>query len=59
MRRLASIAVARGCDRFVWQVLDWNEPAIRFYESLGARSLSEWVTMRLDGDALRVFAAPA
>lgn len=49
---LARIAVAEGCGRFVWQVLDWNEPAIGFYEKLGARRLGEWVTMRLEGEAL-------
>ena len=49
---LARIAVREGCGRFVWQVLDWNEPALRFYEKLGARRLGEWVTMRLDGEAL-------
>lgn len=57
MRRLAALAVEAGCDRFIWQVLDWNEPAIQFYKTLGARPVSEWVTMRLDGDALRAFAA--
>jgi GNAT superfamily N-acetyltransferase len=49
---LAGIAQRENCGRFVWQVLDWNEPAIRFYESLGARHLKEWMTMRVDGDAL-------
>ena len=49
---LARIAVARNCGRFEWNVLDWNEPAIRFYESLGAKPLSEWVGYRLDGQAL-------
>jgi GNAT superfamily N-acetyltransferase len=49
---LARIAVREGCGRFQWQVLDWNEPALRFYEKLGARRLGEWVTMRLDGEAL-------
>ncbi len=57
MRRLAREAVGRGCGRFVWQVLDWNEPAIRFYESLGATVLREWLTVRVDGDALRKLAA--
>lgn len=56
MRRLASLAVEAGCERFVWQVLDWNEPAIAFYKSIGARPLPEWVTMRLEGEALRAFA---
>ena len=50
---LARIAVERGYGRFVWQVLDWNKPAIDFYEALGARHLQEWQTMRVEGDALR------
>ena len=49
-------AVETGCTRFVWQVLDWNEPAIRFYESLGAKVLREWQTVRLDGEALAALA---
>jgi GNAT superfamily N-acetyltransferase len=49
---LARTAVAEGCGRFVWQVLDWNAPAIAFYEALGARPLREWVTMRVTGEAL-------
>jgi ribosomal protein S18 acetylase RimI-like enzyme len=53
LRHLARIAVERGCGRFVWQVLDWNEPSIRFYESLGAKVAKEWLTMRVDGEALR------
>ena len=52
MRRLARLAVDQGCARFVWQVLDWNEPAIRFYQALGAPAHAEWVTMRLEGEAL-------
>ncbi len=52
LAHLASLAVARECGRLEWTVLDWNEPAIRFYESLGARAMSEWTTHRLDGDAL-------
>jgi GNAT superfamily N-acetyltransferase len=52
MQRLAREAVGLGCKRFVWQVLDWNEPAIRFYESLGAGVLREWLTVRLEGEAL-------
>ncbi len=55
--RLARIAVERGCGRFQWQVLDWNASAIAFYESLGARRLGEWLTMRVDGDALARLAA--
>jgi GNAT superfamily N-acetyltransferase len=52
MRRLARIAVDAGCARFVWQVLDWNEPAIRFYESLGAEVLRSWLNVRMEGEAL-------
>ena len=55
MKHLAGIAIAEGCKRFVWQVLDWNEPSIRFYESLGARIAREWLTARLEGDALEAF----
>jgi GNAT superfamily N-acetyltransferase len=49
---LARIAVREGCGRFQWQVLDWNTKAVEFYEKLGARPLNEWMTMRIDGDAL-------
>ncbi len=52
MQRLAQEASAAGCTRFLWQVLDWNEPSIRFYESLGAKVLREWLTVRIDGEAL-------
>ena len=56
MKRLAQIAVNERCGRFVWQVLDWNEPAIRFYESLGAGILREWLNVRIEGDAIRALA---
>jgi GNAT superfamily N-acetyltransferase len=56
---LAGIALRENCGRFVWQVLDWNEPSIRFYESLGARIMKEWLTMRVDGEALRRLAGMA
>ena len=49
---LARIARNRGCGRFEWAVLDWNAPAIRFYESLGARVLPDWRIARVTGDAL-------
>ena len=49
---LARIARDRGCGRFEWAVLDWNTPAIRFYESLGARVLPDWRIARVTGDAL-------
>ena len=50
---LAKVAVDRGCGRYQWQVLDWNTPAIKFYESLGAKVMNEWLTMRVSGEALR------
>ncbi|MFI9270431.1 GNAT family N-acetyltransferase [Kitasatospora sp. NPDC052896] len=53
LTELAGIAVERGYQRFEWSVLDWNEPSIGFYESLGARPMDEWTTYRLTGDALR------
>jgi GNAT superfamily N-acetyltransferase len=49
---LAQIAVERGCDRFEWAVLDWNEPSIKFYQSLGAKPQDDWTVYRLTGDAL-------
>jgi GNAT superfamily N-acetyltransferase len=52
MQFLSREAVARGCGRMEWVVLDWNRPAIDFYERLGAKHLSEWLTYRLDRDAL-------
>ncbi|WNW10856.1 GNAT family N-acetyltransferase [Pseudomonas sp. DTU_2021_1001937_2_SI_NGA_ILE_001] len=57
LRHLAREAVARQCGRFEWSVLDWNEPAIRFYESIGAQRQGEWVRYRLEGEALSAFAA--
>ena len=49
---LARLAVEENCGRFQWQVLDWNTPSIRFYESLGAKVMKEWLTMRVEGEAL-------
>jgi GNAT superfamily N-acetyltransferase len=49
---LARLARERGCGRFEWAVLDWNTPAIRFYESLGASVLPDWRIARVTGDAL-------
>jgi GNAT superfamily N-acetyltransferase len=49
---LARLALERGCGRFEWSVLEWNEPAIAFYRSLGAELLVEWRTFRVTGDAL-------
>lgn len=50
---VARIAVARGCERMEWAVLDWNKLAIDFYQSLGAVGMTEWTTNRLAGEALR------
>ena len=49
---LARIAVERDCGRFEWSVLDWNEPAIRFYKSLGGQLMAEWQIFRVTGEAL-------
>lgn len=59
LARLAQLAVERGCGRFEWMVLDWNTPAIQFYESLGAVVAPEWKLCRMTGDALQRFAATA
>ncbi len=56
---LARIAVEEGCGRYQWQVLDWNTPSIEFYESLGAKVMKEWLTMRVTGEALKKLAAQA
>lgn len=52
LARLAALAVERGCGRLEWAVLDWNAPAIAFYQSLGARPMNDWTTYRVDEDAL-------
>jgi len=49
---LARVALKNNCGRLVWQVLDWNMPSIKFYESLGAQTMKEWLTMRVTDDAL-------
>ena len=56
--KLAQLAVERNCGRFEWSVLDWNEPAIQFYKSMGADLLPDWRTCRVTGDALAQLAAP-
>ncbi len=56
LKRLGALAVERGCGRFEWSVLDWNESAIRFYERLGAQVLPDWRICRVTGDALKKFA---
>ncbi|HEX2706373.1 MAG TPA: GNAT family N-acetyltransferase [Candidatus Lustribacter sp.] len=59
LRRLAGICAARGYHRLEWWVLDWNEPAIRFYRGLGARALDGWTHYRIDGDALAQTGGPS
>lgn len=56
LAHLAHLAVERGCARMEWAVLDWNEPAHRFYESIGAVPMSEWTNWRLQDDALLALA---
>lgn len=56
---LAEICVARGYERFEWSVLDWNEPSIGFYRSIGARPMDEWTAFRLTGEALHNLAGAA
>lgn len=55
LKYLAKKAVQEDCGRFEWNVLDWNEPAIKFYESIGAKAKSEWIGYQLAGDALTTF----
>jgi GNAT superfamily N-acetyltransferase len=57
LARLARIAVEEGCPRLEWDVLNWNEPAIGFYEAIGAKRLTEWNIMRLADESLKHFAA--
>ena len=54
---LAQLAVGENCGRYVWQVLDWNTPSIEFYQSLGAKLMGEWLTMRVEDAALKNMAA--
>jgi GNAT superfamily N-acetyltransferase len=56
LTHLAGLASERGCARLEWSVLDWNAPAIGFYEKLGARAMDEWTVMRVDGQALAALA---
>ena len=52
LKHVAGVAAARGCGRLEWAVLDWNEPAIRFYRGIGAEPLEDWTVFRLTGEAL-------
>jgi GNAT superfamily N-acetyltransferase len=54
---LAKLAVKQKCGRYQWQVLDWNTPSIKFYESLGAEVMKEWLGMRVQGKALKKLAS--
>ena len=54
---LAKLAIEQGCGRYQWQVLDWNSPSIEFYESLGAKVMKEWLTMRMSGEQLQQLGA--
>ena len=56
LRKLAQIAVVRGCGRLEWACLDWNRPSIDFYKSLGAVPMDEWTVYRVTGDTLRELA---
>jgi len=56
LRRLARLATERECGRFEWRVLDWNEPSIRFYESLGGSIMKEWLLVRMTGDGIAALA---
>lgn len=56
LQKLAQIALERGCGRLEWWCLDWNQPSIDFYRSLGAEPMSEWTTYRLTGETLEAMA---
>ena len=53
IKELARIAVERGCGRLEWWCLDWNQPSIDFYLSLGAKAMDEWTVYRITGESLR------
>lgn len=59
LRHLAGVATERGCARFEWSVLDWNEPALAFYRKLGAVGMDGWTVHRVSGAALVALAARA
>ena len=56
LKKLAAIAVERGCGRLEWWCLDWNQPSIDFYRSLGAEPMSDWTVYRVTGDTLKQLA---
>lgn len=57
LKHLAKLALSKSCGRFEWSVLDWNEPAIQFYQSIGAKPKDGWTGYRLSGEALESFGA--
>ena len=57
LKAVAKLAVERDCARVEWSVLNWNEPSIQFYKSLGAETMHEWTVYRLQGEALRKMVA--
>ena len=59
LKKLAAIAVERGCGRLEWWCLDWNKPSIAFYLSLGAEPMSDWTVYRIAGDTLQELAKQA
>lgn len=59
LQNLAAIALAKGCARMKWEVLDWNNPAIEFYSAMGAELQKEWLNVRLSGKALQRLASGA
>jgi GNAT superfamily N-acetyltransferase len=59
LNQVAAAAVKRGCARLQWDVLDWNQPAIDFYQSIGAVMLPDWRRMRMTGDAIQALASSA
>ncbi len=56
LKHLAQLAQDRGCGRFEWRVLDWNEPSIKFYESIGGEIMKEWWLVRMTADRIAAFA---
>jgi len=59
LKKMAQVALDKGCGRFEWSCLDWNKPSRDFYESIGAKSQDEWVGYRMSGQTLIDFAAEA
>jgi GNAT superfamily N-acetyltransferase len=59
LKHLAAVALRQGCTRYVWQVMDWNKPSLEFYKAMGAQVLEEWLTCRVEGEALVALAEGA